>query len=93
MPRYIAIHPIDPPVNGEEVSPIAKKCKANLSTDAYWVRSWLQLTDEGKVSKVFCEWDSSDADTVRRSLAASIPELPPSEGIFEVTEIRGEDFR
>ncbi len=93
MPRYIAIHPVEPPVNGELVAPMAKKCKANLTSDAYWVRSWLQLTDDGRVSKVFCEWDSKDVDSVRHSLAASIPELPPSEGIFEVVEIRGEDFR
>jgi len=93
MPRYLAIHLVDPPVDDELVRPIAKKCKANLSTDAYWVRSWLQLTEDGRVSKVFCEWDSKDADSVRHSLAASIPELPPSEGIFEVVEICGEDFR
>jgi len=93
MPRYIAIHPIDPPVNGESVVPIAKSCKANLSADAYWVRSWLQLTDEGKVSRVFCEWDSKDVNSIRQSLSASVPEFPPSEGIFQIAEIHGEDYR
>jgi len=93
MPRYIAIHPVDPPVEGDQVAPIAKKCKASLSTDAYWVKSWLQLTDDGKVSKVFCEWDAKDADAVRQSVAASIPELPASEGVFQFAEIQGEDFR
>ena len=93
MPRFIAIHPVHPTVDAEAVGPIAKKCKAGLSLDACWVKSWLQLTDEGKVSKVFCEWDGKDAASVRKSLAASIPELPPTEGVFQVAEIRGEDFR
>lgn len=93
MPRFVAIHPVDPPVDVEAVGPIAKKCKEGLSLDAYWVKSLLQLTDDGKVSKVFCEWDGKDAASVRKSLAASIPELPPSEGIFQITEIHGADFR
>lgn len=51
MPRFIAIHPVDPPVDAGAVGPIAKKCKAGLSLDAYWVKSWLQLTDEGKYQR------------------------------------------
>ena len=93
MPRYVAIHPVDPPAEGEAVAPIAKKCKATLSTDAYWVNSILQLTDDGKISKVFCIWDSKSADAVRESLANSLPDFPPSEGIFEIAVIHGEDFR
>ena len=93
MPKFLAIHPVDPPADMESVVPIAKKCKAGLNLEAYWVRSWLQTTDDGKVSKVFCEWDGKDADSVRQTLENCIPELPPSEGVFEVTEIHGEDFR
>ncbi len=93
MPRYIAIHPVNPPVNGEDVVPIAQKCKANLSTDAYWVRSWLQLTDDGKVSRVFCEWDSKDVNSIHATLSSSVPELPPSDGIFQIAEVYGEDYR
>jgi len=93
MPRYIAIHPVDPPVHGDELAQLAKRSKASLSTDAYWVKSWLQLTEDGKVSKVFCEWDAKDADSILKSVEASIPELPASEGVFQVAEICGEDFR
>jgi hypothetical protein len=93
MPRFIAIHPVDPPASLEAVVPIARKCKAGVSLDAYWVGSRLQLNDKGEVTKVFCEWDGKDADSVRKSLKASIPELPPSEGIFPMAVIHGEDFR
>ena len=92
MPKFIAIHPVDPPADMEAVVPIAKRCKAGHNLDAYWVKSWLQLSN-GKVARVFCEWDAKDADSVRATLESAIPELPPTEGVFEVTEIQGEDFR
>ena len=87
MPKYVAIHPVEPPVDKEAVASVATKCKASLSTDAYWVKSWLQLDESGRVSRVFCEWDSKDEETLRKTLLASIPELPPTEGVFEITEI------
>ncbi|HEX3033949.1 MAG TPA: hypothetical protein VHT73_02305 [Thermodesulfobacteriota bacterium] len=93
MPKFLAIHPVDPPANREAVPALAKKCKAGLSMDAYWVKSWLQLNNRGEVTKIFCEWDGKDIESVRKSLEASLPELPPSEGIFQMAEIHGEDFR
>lgn len=92
MPKYIAIHPVDPPAERQDVIPIAKRCKAGHNLDAYWVRSQLQM-EGGKITRVFCEWDAKDANTVRKTLENSIPELPPSEGVFEISEIHGEDFR
>lgn len=92
MPKYLVIHPVDPPANTDDVVPIAKKAKNALNTDAYWVKSWLQLNDEGKVTSVFCEWDGKDADTIKQILSSSIPELPFS-SVTKMAEIHGEDFR
>ena len=95
MAKFIAIHPVDPPVPfpSKGLEAVARKCKAGVDLDAYWVRSWLQLNDKGEVIKVYCEWDGKDTESVRKSLYASIPELPPSEGIFRMVEILGEDYR
>ena len=92
MSKFIAIHPVDPPVSKEDVVPIAKKAKNALSADAYWVKSWLKLNDKGEVSTVYCEWDGKDIDSVKETLNNSIPELPFSE-VTQMTEIQGEDFR
>ena len=92
MPKYLAIHPVDPPVNTDDVVPIAKKAKNAVSADAYWVKSWLQLSDEGKVTAVYCEWDGKDADSVKNTLSGTIPELPFS-SVTQMAEIHGEDFR
>ncbi len=92
MPKFIAVHPLDQPVSKENVVPVAKKCKSMLSTDAYWVKSWLELNDEGEVTVLYCEWDGKDVDTVKEALTNSIPELPFTK-VCEMSEIHGEDFR
>lgn len=92
MSKYIAVHNIEPAANMDDVGPIAKKAKAGLSTDAYWVKSWLKLNDSGQVEAIFCEWDAKDAQSVRDALTNTIPELPFSE-VKEMAEINSEDFR
>jgi len=92
MSKYIAIHPVEPAANMEDVGPIAKKAKAGLSTDAYWVKSWLKLNDNGQVEAIYCEWDGKDAQTVQDAIMNTIPELPFSE-VSEMAEIQSEDFR
>jgi hypothetical protein len=93
MAKFIAIHPVVPPAPQEAALSLYKKCKAGVSLDAYWVGSWLQLNEKGEITKVFCEWDGKDAESVRKNLAASLPELPPSEGIFPMAQVKGEDYR
>lgn len=92
MSKYLAIHPVDPPLSADDVGPVAKKAKAVANKDAYWVKSWLKLNDEGKVTAVYCEWDGKDAEAVKGALRSSIPELPFSE-VSQMAEIHGEDFR
>jgi len=92
MPKYIAIHNLVPAANKEDVGPVAKKAKSGLSTDAYWVKSWLKLNDKGQVDAIYCEWDAKDAQSVRDALTNTIPELPFSE-VSPMAEIHSEDFR
>ena len=92
MSKYLATHPVEPAANMEAVGPIAKKAKAGLSTDAYWVKSWLKLNDSGQVEAIYCEWDGKDAQSVKDAIMNTIPELPFSE-VNEMAEIHSEDFR
>jgi len=92
MPKYIAIHPVDPAASMDSVGPVAKKAKAGNSIDAYWVKSWCKLNDKGEVMAIYCEWDGKDEQSVRDALTQSIPELPFSE-VSPMAEIHGEDFR
>jgi len=80
MSKFIAIHPVDPPAIMDSVGPLAKKAKAEVSTDAYWVKSWCKLNDSGEVTQ-----------SVRDAITKSIPELPGE--VSPMAEIQGEDFR
>ena len=91
MPKFLAIHTLSGPVAAEEVMPLAKKVRANSTLDAYWVKSIAQLNEEGKIVKVFCEWNAVDAEAMQK-VFAKIPELPV-DGIYPMATLDSEDFR
>ena len=93
MPKFLVVHTELPaPVTAEEITPLGKKVKANVTVDAYWVRSWGQLNEEGKIVKIYCEWNAVDAESVRKIMAKAVPELPV-EGIYPMMIVDSEDFR
>lgn len=91
MPKFLAVHPMPAPVTVEEATPLAKKVKANCTVDAYWVGSWLQMNEEGKVVKTLCEWSAANVGAINKILA-KVPELP-TEGIYPLMKVDSEDFR
>jgi len=90
MPKFLAVHPMPKPVTVKEIA-LGKKVKANATLEAYWVRSWAQLNEEGKIVKILCEWNAVDIGAVRKVLA-KVPELPV-EGIYPLMIVDSEDFR
>jgi len=91
MPKFLAVHVLPSPMTTEQGTPLAKKVKANSTVDAYWVRSWGQSNKEGKIAKLFCEWNATNIEAVRKVLA-KVPELP-CEGIYPMAILDAEDFR
>jgi hypothetical protein len=90
MPKFLAVHPLPSPATMEEATPMGKKAKANSTVDAYWVRSWCQLDQKGKIVKILCEWNGTNIDAVRKVLA----KVPlPLEGIYPMTVVDSEDYR
>lgn len=90
MPKFLAMHPIPTPVTIAEATPVAKAAKANSTLDAYWVRSWAQLNEEGKIVKIFCEWNAKDAKAVLEVLK-KVP--APYEGPYPMAIVDSEDYR
>jgi len=90
MPKFLAMHPIPTPITLQEATPVAKAAKANSTLDAYWVRSWAQMNEEGKIVKIFCEWNAANADAVLQVLK-KIP--APYEGPFPMAIVDSEDYR
>jgi hypothetical protein len=89
--KFLGAHTLPSPMTVEEATPIAKAVKANSSADAYWVGSWLQMNEQGKVTKLLCEWDAKDAESIRR-IFAKIPQLPV-DGIYPMGKVDAEAFR
>ena len=89
MSRYLVVHPMGKEVTLEATEPISKAIKAQLTPEAYWVKSQY-AQEEGKI---YCEWDAKDPASIQAVLDKAAPELP-TEGIYEITlSINSEDFR
>ena len=91
MTKFLIVHPVGNELTLESTTPIAKAIKSNLTTDAYWVRSWY-AREEGKL---YCEWDAKDIESIRKVIAKATPELP-IEGIYKMDSefiVHSEQFR
>jgi len=90
MPKFLAVHPLPTPVTLAEATPAGKAAKANSTVDAYWVGAWAQCNEEGKIVKILCEWNATNAEEVRKVLA----KVPiPLEGVYPMMKVDSEDFR
>ena len=90
MPKFLAVHPLPNPATIEEATPLGKKAKSLCTVDAYWVSSWSQLNDEGKIVKILCEWNGKDLKSVKDLVVKS---GMPLEGVYPMMKVDSEDFR
>jgi len=90
MPKFLAIHPLPSPATIEEAGAIGKKVKSLCTADAYWVNSWGQLNDQGKIVTIFCQWDGKDL----KAVADLLKQVEvPTEGPYPMMKVESEDFR
>ncbi|MEM3642222.1 MAG: hypothetical protein QXH37_09910 [Candidatus Bathyarchaeia archaeon] len=90
MAKFLAVHVLSTPIAVADATPIGKLAKANSTIDAYWVRSWAQLNEEGKIVKLLCEWNAANIEEVRKVLAKV---RVPTEGVYPMMVADSEDFR
>ena len=89
MAKYLVVHPVGPDMDPDAARPMIEAIKANLTPDAYWVRS----SYPRESGKVFCEWNAKDAEAIRKVLMKAWPDLP-TEGIYKIDMmLDSEDFR
>lgn len=90
MPKFLAIHPMPFLPTFAEAMPIARMVRANSTVDAYWVQSYAQMNEEGKIVKLFCEWNAKNTEAIRKVIA----DIPiQTEGIYPLSIVDSEDFR
>ena len=91
MAKFLAIHTLPTPATHEEAAVLGKKARAKMTVDAYWVKSWAQLNNDGKIVRIFCEWNAKDVDAIREVMA-QLPEFP-LDGIYPMMIVDSEEFR
>ena len=91
MGKFLVAHTLPSPATVEEAGVFAKQAKQNLTLDAYWVGGWVQMNEQGKAVKIFCEWDARDAQSVRNVLA-KVPKLPV-DGVYQMMKVDAESYR
>ncbi len=91
MAKFLVVHPAGKELTLEAAKPIGKAVKANLTVDAYWLRSWY-AREEGKL---YCEWNAKDAESIRQVITKAAPDFPV-EGIYKLDAefvVDSENFR
>jgi len=91
MGKFLAAHTLPLPATFDQAGVLAKAAKANCSSDAYWIGAWTQLNEQGKIVKIFCEWDAKDAGSVRNVLG-KVPGLPV-DGVYAMAKVDAEAYR
>jgi len=90
MAKYLIVHPIGKKLTLETATPVAKAIKANVTVDAYWVRS-TYVREEGKL---YCEWDAKDVESIQKVIAKAAPGFPTE--IYKLEDefmVNSESFR
>ena len=95
MSKQMLIHAMPSPIPIAQAELVAKAAKALSNADAYWVSSWGQLDDKGNVSRLICEWDAKDTESVKKVLEQLIKQIPdfPCEGPYPMMKVDGESYR
>ena len=75
----------------EEGMTLAKKVLAQCTANTNWVESWTQLDAEGKIVKIFCQWQAESAEAIQQALA-NVPEIP-TEGVYPMAILKAADFK
>jgi len=66
-----------------------------LTETPYWIGSWIQLDDKGNVSRIICEWDAKDVESLNKIFEQLLKEIPgfPVEGPYPMMKMDGESYR
>lgn len=90
MAKFLVVHSVGKELTLETAAPIAKAVKANVTVDAYWIRS-MYAREEGKL---YCEWDAKDLESIRKVITKAAPDFPSE--IYKLDDqfiINSESFR
>jgi hypothetical protein len=91
MSKFLVVHPVGKDLTLEAAMPLGKAIKANVSADAYWIRSCYARG----AGNLYCEWDAKDAASIRDLLSKAAPGFPTSDimQLDDAFNVSSESFR
>ena len=95
MGKFLLIHALPSPIPIDQAEPIGKAAKALSNPNAYWIGSWIQLDDKGNVSRIICEWDAKDVESINKINEQILKKIPgfPIDGPYPMMKVDGESYR
>ena len=91
MAKFMAVHTFSTPISREEANYLGRKVREKVTADTYWVSSWVQLDNEGKITQIICEWNAKDAKSTFDLLAGSGVNIP-LDGVYPMAIVDAGTF-
>jgi hypothetical protein len=91
MPKFLAVHTMPAPMKMEDITPMVQQLLKGERVEAYWVKAFGQMDEEGRAHKIFCEWNAKDAEAVKK-VFAKVPDFP-LDGVYPLTVVDSEEIR
>ncbi len=95
MAEFVVFHTLPAPTPLSATEPVAKAAKKYSTPDAYWVGAWTQLDEQCNATKICCEWDGKDKESIQRVLDRILLEIPgfPVDGPYPLMKVDSEAYR
>ena len=90
MSNFLAIHTLPKPVTIDEAASLGRQIYSHTTADVRWVKSWVQLNEEGNVARIFCMWEAPSAESVRE-VFTKVPGFP-IDGIYPMLAVDPESL-
>ena len=84
IPKFLAVHDMAEPISVEEAAAMGRKVRDLTTQEVRWISTWVQLTEEGLIRRIYCCWESPDAESIRKILSDV---QFPLEGIYQMIEV------
>ncbi|GEM_PF-3429051 len=84
VPKFLAVHDMAEPVSVEVASAMGKKVRDLTTQEVRLINTWVQLTEEGLIERIYCCWESPDAESIRRILNEA---QFPLGGVYPMAEV------
>jgi len=84
IPKFLAVHEMAEPISVEVAATMGRKVRDLTTQEVRWISTWIQLTEEGLIKRIYCCWESPDAESIKRILNEA---QFPLEGIYPMAVV------